>query len=156
MTQTVLPPTADLEFVTMRVADTHLGIPVMQVRDVLDTPTIYHVPLAPPEILGSINLRGRIVTAIDLRTRLGLPRPAEGSRCMCVIAAGATGEPYALLVDEVGDVMTMAASAYEANPVTLADHWRGMCHGLYRQAGSLLIVLDVDALLDINHGREAA
>lgn len=159
MTSIVLPPTGDLEFVTMSVGDTHLGVPVMQVRDVLDTPVIYRVPLAPPQILGSINLRGRIVTAIDLRTRLGLLRRPEGARCMCVIVehnAGAAAEPYALLVDEVGDVVTMQASAYEANPVTLAEHWRGICRGLYRREGSLLIVLDVTALLDIASVKQAA
>jgi purine-binding chemotaxis protein CheW len=159
MTAMTFPPTGDLEFVTMSVGDTHLGVSVMQVRDVLAMPVIYRVPLAPPEILGSINLRGRIVTAIDLRTRFGLPRRAEGARCMCVIVehnTGAAVEPYALLVDEIGDVVTMQASAYEANPVTLAAHWRGMCRGLYRREGSLLIVLDVNALLDIGGARQAA
>ncbi|SUS03271.1 Chemotaxis protein cheW [uncultured Defluviicoccus sp.] len=159
MTDTTLPPTSDLEFVTMSVGDTHLGVPVMQVRDVLDTPVIYRVPLAPPEILGSINLRGRIVTAIDLRARLDLPRRPEGARCMCVIverSSGAATEPYALLVDEVGDVLSMPASAYEANPVTLAERWRALCRGLYRREASLLIVLDVDTLLDIPAAKDAA
>lgn len=143
----------------MIVGGTHLGVPVTRVRDVLDTPVIHRVPLAPPEILGSVNLRGRIVTAIDLRTRLGLPPRPKDERCMCVTVerqAGATGESYAILVDEVGDVLTMPASAYEPNPVTMTEHWRGLCRGLYRREASLLIVLDVDALLDIETVRHVA
>lgn len=143
----------------MSVAGTCLGIPVLRVRDVLDTPVIHRVPLAPPEIFGSVNLRGRIVTAIDLRTRLALPARGKDERCMCVTVerlAGGAGEAYAILVDEVGDVLTMPASAYEPNPVTITERWRGLCRGLYRREASLLVVLDVDALLDIEAGLQAA
>src|ERR1700759_369485 len=110
MTDLTFPPAQDIEFVTMSVADTEFGVSVMRVRDVLDTPVIYRVPLAPPEIFGSINLRGRIVTAVDLRVRLGLPKQADGARCMCVIVERPGGEQYALLVDEVGDVLSLPAA----------------------------------------------
>lgn len=143
---------ADAELVTMTAGGAHFGVPVMRVRDVLDTPTIYPVPLAPPEILGSINLRGRIVTAIDLRRRLGLaPRPPS-SRCVCVIverAQDAAGEPYALLVDDIGEVLTLSAQRYEPNPVTLSKDWSQLCRGLYRQEHALLLVLDIDSVLAI-------
>lgn len=137
------------EFVTMSVAGQHFGVPVLRVRDVLDTPVIHAVPLAPSEIFGSINLRGRIVTAVDVRTRLGLALRAPGARCMCVIVEAATSEPYALLVDEIGDVMSMHASDYEPNPITLSKDWSAFCTGLYRQPGKLLVILDVDALLKL-------
>lgn len=137
------------EFVTMSVAGQHFGVPVLRVRDVLDTPVIYAVPLAPPEICGSINLRGRIVTAVDLRTRLGLARRPPSARCMCVIVEAAAGEPYALLVDEIGDVMSMSAADFEPNPITLSKEWSAVCTGLYRQTGKLLVVLDIDALLNL-------
>lgn len=153
MTSFDYPPTRDLSYVTMKAGDAHFGVPVLGVRDVLDTPVIYRVPLAAPEIPGSINLRGRIVTAIDLRLRLGLPPRPAGARCMCVTVerrTGAVGEPYAIIVDEVGDVLELAATDYEPNPITLASAWRSLCRGLYRRDGALLIVLDIEALLDID------
>lgn len=142
-------PANDLAYVTMTVGSAHFGVPVMRVRDVLDTPVIYRVPLTPAAIPGSINLRGRIVTAIDLRTRLGMPVRDAGARCMCIIVEAKAGEPYALLVDEVGDVVSLPANAYEPNPITLSPQWVAMCRGLYRRDDTLLVVLDVEGLLDI-------
>ena len=135
--------------VTMVSGGAHFGVPVMRVRDVLDTPAIYRVPLAPPEIVGSINLRGRIVTAIDLRRRLGHTPRAEGARCMCVIVEGAGFEPYALLVDEIGEVLAVDDATFEPNPITMAKEWTSVCDGLYRRADTLLLVLDIDAVLAI-------
>ena len=145
----------DAELVTMLVGEAHFGVPVMRVRDVLSTPIIYPVPLAPREILGSINLRGRIVTAIDLRVRLGLPARAAGAPCKCVIVERAGGEQYALLVDEIGDVMSLTANAYEPNPITLAKAWTSLCRGLYRRAHDMLIVLDIDELLSLDQAKAA-
>jgi purine-binding chemotaxis protein CheW len=71
---------------------------------------------------------------------------------MCVIVesqTGVAGEPYALLVDEVGDVLMLPASEYEPNPITLAPAWRRLCRGLYRRDGALLILLDVEAVLEL-------
>lgn len=139
------------ELVTMFVDGVQLGVPVLQVRDVLDSPATYAVPLAPPEIKGSINLRGRIVTAIDLRVRLGLPARATGARSKCVIVElEASGEPYALLVDEVGDVLKVSPTDYEPNPITLSREWASICRGLYRQADGLLLVLDAQAVLKLD------
>lgn len=141
----------DIELVTMSVADTHFGIPVLKVRDVLDSPATYPVPLAPPGIKGSINLRGRIVTAIDLRTRLGLPPrdPSLPSKCV-IVDSDAAGECYAFLVDEVGDVLSVSAKDYEPNPITLSRAWAGLCLGLYRRPENLLLVLDTQAVLHID------
>lgn len=147
----------DVDLVTMFVDDVHFGVPVLQVRDVLDSPATYPVPLAPPEIRGSINLRGRIVTAIDLRVRLGLPPRAPDLRSKCVIVElTSTGEPYAFLVDEVGDVLRVSANDYEPNPITLSREWSAICRGLYRQANGLLLVLDAQAALKIEPDRQAA
>lgn len=148
--------TGDVDLVTMSVGGAKFGIPVLQVRDVLDSPTTYPVPLAPPEIWGSINLRGRIVTAIDLRSRLGMAPRESNARCMCVIVeSDTTLEPYAFLVDEIGDVLKMSASDYEPNPITLSKDWADVCRGLYRQPGSLLLVLDAQAVLSIEARRAA-
>jgi purine-binding chemotaxis protein CheW len=148
----------DIDLVTMLVDGVQFGVPVLTVRDVLDSPQTYPVPLAPPEIKGSINLRGRIVTAIDVRVRLGLdPRP-PGARSKCVIVELSGAEPYALLVDEVGDVVSVSGKDYEPNPVTLDATWSELCRGLYRQDGALLLLMDASALLNIapyNKGRAA-
>lgn len=139
------------DLVTMFVDGVQLGVPVLKVRDVLDSPATYPVPLAPPEIKGSINLRGRIVTAIDLRIRLGLPSRPDGARSKCVIVElESSGEPYALLVDEVGDVLSVSQSDYEPNPITLSRAWAGVCRGLYRREDGLLLVLDAQAVLKLD------
>ena len=86
---------------------------------------ITRIPLAPPEVAGSLNLRGRIVTAIDLRRRLGLPPAPQGTRRMSVVAEQG-GELYALLVDQVAEVMRLPASAFERNPPTLPAIWAAL------------------------------
>lgn len=146
---TYAAPTEDAQLVTMFAGGAYFGVPVTRVRDVLAATQIYAAPLAPRSILGSINLRGRIVTAIDLRTRLGMEAPADQGACKCVIVERTGGEPYALLVDEIGDVMMLSAALYEPNPITLNKHWAHICRGLYRQDGQMLVVLDIDALLEI-------
>ena len=137
------------DLVTMSVANAQFGVPVLQVRDVLDNPKTYSVPLAPPEVKGSINLRGRIVTAIDLRVRLGLPpREPNASRMCVIVESEKTAEPYAFLVDEVGDVLHVSGDQYEPNPITLSREWAELCRGLYRNEGALLLVLDTQAVLN--------
>lgn len=134
-------------YVTLTVAGQLCGIPVLGVRDILAEQPITRVPLAPPEIAGSLNLRGRIVTAIDLRTRLDLPPPEPGQKRMSVVAEQG-GELYALLVDTVSEVMSLDASLFERNPPTLERHWAAFSSGIYRLDGRLLVILDVARLLD--------
>ena len=136
-------------FVTLTVADQLCGVPVLGVRDILGEQSITRIPLAPPEIAGSLNLRGRIVTAIDLRRRLNLPPPPEGQKRMSVVAEQG-GELYALLVDQVSEVMSLKASAFERNPPTLGASWSAFSTGIYRLDGRLLVVLDVARLLDLS------
>jgi len=136
----------DRQFVTLTVAEQLCGVPVLGVRDILGEQAITRIPLAPEEVAGSLNLRGRIVTAIDLRRRLGLPPAPQGARRMSVVAEQA-GELYALLVDQVAEVMRVKASAFERNPPTLPPAWARFSSGIYRLEGRLLVVLDVGRLL---------
>jgi purine-binding chemotaxis protein CheW len=136
-------------FVTLTVADQLCGIPVLGVRDILGEQVITRIPLAPPEIAGSLNLRGRIVTAIDLRRRLKLPPPPAGARRMSVVAEQG-GELYALLVDQVSEVMSLKPSAFERNPPTLSQTWATFSVGVYRLEDRLLVVLDVGRLLALS------
>jgi len=133
-------------FVTMAVMNQLFGIPVLQVRDVLGPQKITRVPLAPPEVLGALNLRGRIVTAIDVRIRLGQPPRATDAQGMSIVVDH-VGELYSLIVDKVGEVMSLPASAHEKNPATLDPQWQGVCDGIYRLEDQLLLVLDVARLL---------
>jgi purine-binding chemotaxis protein CheW len=139
------------DFVTLTVANQLCGIPVLAVRDILGVQQVTRVPLAPPEVAGSLNLRGRIVTAIDLRRRLGLGAAEAGARPMSVVVETA-GEFYSLLVDQVGEVLPLAEEAREANPPTLDPRWRSVALGVYRLQGQLMVVLDVDRLLDLGTG----
>jgi purine-binding chemotaxis protein CheW len=135
-------------FVTLTLADQLCGVPVMGVRDVLGAHPITRIPLAPPEIAGSLNLRGRIVTAIDLRRRLGLPPAPQNAERMSVVAE-LGGELYALLVDHVGEVVSPPSSAFERNPPTLNETWAAFSLGIYRLEGQLMVVLDVSRLLSL-------
>lgn len=142
--------------VSITVGGQAFGVPVLQVQDVIAEAAINLVPLAPPEVAGSLNLRGRIVTAVDMRARLRLPARSEGERFMCVIVDHA-GELCALLVDDVGDVLWLSADTFEPAPATLPAAWRSLCSGLHRLDDGLLLVLSVPEALSLGSSpREAA
>ncbi len=134
------------QFVILTIADQLCGIPVLFVRDVLGEQAIAPIPLAPPEVAGSLNLRGRIVTAVDLRRRLGLPPGEPGAPRMSAVVE-LRGELYALLVDQVSEVMALSARDIEQNPPTLPATWAAVSSGIHRLAGRLLVVLEVERLL---------
>jgi purine-binding chemotaxis protein CheW len=135
--------------VTLTVGEQLCGVPVLAVRDILGEQTITRIPLAPPEIAGSLNLRGRIVTAIDLRKRLCLPPAPPGQARMSVVAEQG-GELYALRVDQVSEVLSLDASMFERNPATLEKSWSDFSTGIFRLDGRLLVVLDVSRLLALS------
>ena len=156
----VLNPTTEAGLVSIQIGGQTFGVPVLEVQDVINRTAINRVPLAPPEIAGSLNLRGRIVTAIDMRRRLGLPPLNEGQtegQGVSVIVEQASGELYALMVDDVGDVLWLPPSAFEPPPPTLSPAWRDLCDGLYRLEDSLMLVLRTEAVLSLNppHGGDA-
>jgi purine-binding chemotaxis protein CheW len=143
------------ELISVTLADQLFGIPVRLVRDVLGPQRLTRIPRAAPEIAGALNLRGRIVTAIDLRRRLGLPpMPAEQRGMSIVVDQG--GELYSLVVDSVGEVLSLDSAQADRSPPTLAPAWRALSQGIYRLERNLLIVLDVARVLDFSGRREAA
>ena len=140
-------PTADTEgLVSVRVGSQTFGVPVMRVQDVISRTEINVIPLAPSEVAGSLNLRGRIVTAVDMRLRLSMPPRGAHDLFMCVIVERSS-ELYALLVDDVGDVLWLSGATHEPTPVTVSSSWRALCSGLYRLEGDLLLALDIDRIL---------
>lgn len=138
--------TAMEDYVTMTVAGQTFGIPVLNVRDVLSPQIITRIPLAQAEIAGSLNLRGRIVTAINMRTRLGLPADGFVERAMAVVVEH-DDEPFSLLVDEVGEVLSLPTRQKESVPATLDARWREVSQGIYRLEDRLLLVLSVTSVL---------
>jgi purine-binding chemotaxis protein CheW len=104
------------------------------------------VPLSEPEIAGVLNLRGRIVTAVDLRCRLGLPPRPDGLPPMAV-GIEWRGESYGLLVDAVGEVIKLADSGREPNPVNLDAKFARVSVGVQRLDAQLMVVLDVERVL---------
>lgn len=134
------------DFVTMTIGGQTFGVPVLDVRDVLGPQRITRVPLAPPEIAGSLNLRGRIVTAVNMRQRLGLA-PAERPEEAMAVVVEHEDEHFSLLVDEVGEVLRLSERQKDHNPATLDPQWRQIADGLYRLEGNLLIVLNIGAVL---------
>lgn len=146
-TELAAPETQD--YVTMYIEGQMFGIPVLTVQDVLGPQKITRIPLAPREVAGSLNLRGRIVTAVDVRLRLGLPNTGVESKGMSVVV-DMGGELYSLLVDQVGEVLSLPAAKFERNPPTLDMQWREFSAGIYRLEDKLLVVLDVAKLLDFN------
>ncbi|MDE2030424.1 MAG: chemotaxis protein CheW [Alphaproteobacteria bacterium] len=142
-------------FVTMFVAGQMFGIPVLQVQDVLGQQRIAHVPLAPTEVLGSLNLRGRIVTALDARLRLGLPAREGGEEESMSVVVECGDELYSIVVDKVGEVMSLPAADYERNPSTLDSRWAEVSDGIYRLKDTLLVVLDIARFLRIEQARAA-
>ena len=144
-----------MEFVTVTVAGQLLGLPISRVHDVFVVSEMTTVPLAPGEIAGLLNLRGRVVTAVSLRRRLGLNDIYEGSRRMAVGLEN-QGEAYGLLVDDVGEVLKLDPDEMQPNPVHMDRGWVGLSQGVHQLRDQLLIVLDVDAVLAFETEREAA
>jgi purine-binding chemotaxis protein CheW len=134
-------------FVTFTIAGQLFGVPVTQVQDILTPDAVAPVPGGPAEVRGLINLRGRIVTVIDMRTRLSLP-PSEKKTGMCVTIE-CHGEPYTLWVDSVGDVIKLPRTLREANPATLDAVWRDVADAVYRTDQGLLVALQIDRLMAI-------
>ena len=134
------------EYPTVSVAGQTLALPIDRVHDVFVASDITHVPLAQPEIVGLLNLRGRVITAVSLRRRLGLP-DAESSERKMAVGLEQHGEPYGLLVDEVGEVMKLDLNEMQSNPVHMDPRWADLSNGVFQLQGRLLIVLDVNAVL---------
>lgn len=136
--------TSDL--LTVKIDDQLFGLPILQVQDVLGSQIVTPVPLAPPEVAGSLNLRGRIVTAIRVRKRLSLPAAPAGVNEMSIVVEFEE-ELYSLIFDAVGDVLSLDIQDYESNPSTLDPNFRKVADGIYRLKDQLLVVLDVPKML---------
>jgi len=142
------------DYVTFTVANQLFGLPIEHIQDVFTVASITRVPLASPEVAGMLNLRGRIVTVIDLAVRLQL-KPAGQAIGRLAIGIEAGGESFGILVDGIAEVLTLSDSEREPPPVNL-DHGLAFAStGVFWLDHELLVVLDSNRILDLR-GRAAA
>jgi purine-binding chemotaxis protein CheW len=135
------------QFVTFTLDRLHFGVDVSHVQEVIRYQTMTRVPRAPMVVEGLINLRGQIVTAIEMRARVGLGR-RDGLQPMNVVIRSADGVT-SLLVDEIGEVVEVDAAQLEPAPLTVSDRIRDLIGGVYKLHGMLLLQLDVERALTI-------
>ena len=137
------------EFVTFKVNNQLFGLNVLDVRDVFKPTKITHIPKAPEVVFGVLNLRGRIVTVIDMYSILGIHRDeslVDNSNSMNIVVEY-RNESYALLVDKVGDVMYLSQDTFDDNPKTLNEKWASLSNGIHKLDNDILIILDVSKTL---------
>jgi purine-binding chemotaxis protein CheW len=143
------------EYVTTMIGGQLFGLPISRVQDVFMPERLTRVPLASRDVAGVLNLRGRIVTAIDMRARLGLPKE-ETDRPPMAVGVELRGESYGLLIDSIGEVLKLPDEGREVNPVNLDPRMATMSAGVHRLDGQLMVVLDVDRVLEIVADKLAA
>lgn len=136
---------------TFSVDDLFFGIDVLRVQEVLNFQPLTRVPKAPEVIQGLMNLRGQIVTAIDMRRLLHLPERSQGKQPMNVVIRTESGA-VSLLVDEIGDVVDLEHAAYEPTPANLDAGRRKLIRGVFKLEQKLLLVLDPEQIVAIAVG----
>jgi purine-binding chemotaxis protein CheW len=144
------------EYVTAMVGSQRFGLPILRVQDVFVPDHLTRVPLAPPDVAGLINLRGRIVTLIDLRQRLGFGAAPASDEPPMAIGIEWRGESYGLLVDSVGEVLKLDDNQREGNPVNLDPRLAELSVGIHRLEDHLLVLVDVDRVLGLAERAKAA
>lgn len=144
------------QFATFTLNGLFLGVEVLKVQEVIRYQEMTRVPLAPQMIQGLINLRGQIVTAIDLRRRLDLPPRPEGRLPMNVVVRSDDGA-VSLLVDEIGDVVEIQDESFERPPEALKGVARELVTGVYKLKDRLLLILDTERTISLpsNYGKTA-
>ena len=143
------------EYVTAGIGGELFGIPITRVQDVFVPDRLAQVPLSAPEIAGLLNVRGRILTVIDMWKRLDLPRKQTGNRQLA-LGVELNGESYGLLIDRIGEVLKVTAASREDPPINLDRKLAHVCAGVHRLDGELMLVLDLDRVLEFAPAAKAA
>jgi len=142
------------QYCTFYVAGHYFGLDVMKVQEITCAASMTRVPLAPPVVRGLINMRGQIVTAIDLRRRLGLEDRPSSQLPIHVVVLTEDGA-VSLLVDEIGDVLEVKETTFERPPETLRETARELIHGAYKLKERLLLILDINKIVTPDAGEAA-
>ena len=136
------------QFCTFYLGGQYFGLDVLKVQEIIRFQPMTRVPLAHPVVRGLINLRGQIVTALDLRRRLDLPERPDGESPVNVVVQADDGA-VSLLVDEIGDVLEVSEKAFERPPETLQGPARELIRGAYKLEDGLLLILDIERTVDL-------
>ncbi|PSC06915.1 chemotaxis protein CheW [Alsobacter soli] len=134
------------DYVTVLVDGQLFGLPIECVHDVFIASEITPVPLAPPEVAGLLNLRGRVVTTLSLRRILRLEE-GEARPGRMVVGVEYAGESFGLAVDGVGEVLSLSVSDLQLNPINLDPRWARIAKGVHWLENGLLVVIDIEAVL---------
>lgn len=147
--------TQTLQFCTFYLDKLLFGVELKGVQEVIRSLEMTRLPLAPAVVRGLMNLRGQIVTAVDLRLRLNLQAAAPGAQAMNVVVRSEDGA-VSLLVDEIGDVVEVEESSFETPPETLRGSVRTMILGVHKLNDRLMHVLDIEKACQMTDGAESA
>lgn len=142
-----------IEMCSVRVGQTLYGIPVMSILEILGKPAKQPVPLAPSYIGGLVHYRGEVLTTVSLRRLLNMP--SHDAMEDILVFEGSDGY-FGLLVDEVGEVMTVSPADFESNPSTLDDRRKALFAGTYKLSNALLVMLDPERLDPVNLAETAS
>lgn len=134
------------QYVTFSIQDHLFGIPALLIEEIVSFLPITKIPLAPKEIAGTLNLRGRIVTAIEMRILLGFPERLQNEKFMNIVVSE-KNNLYSLMVDSIEEVLILPSSTISPNPPTMNDQWQQYTDGVFQLKNNLLIVLKPNALL---------
>ncbi|MDY7225463.1 chemotaxis protein CheW [Hyalangium rubrum] len=140
---------ATRQMCTFTVDGNLFGVELERVQEILRAQPLARIPLAPSEVAGLINLRGQIVPAIDLRRRLAMAERSPEAEPTNVVLRGDDGA-VSLLVDEIGDILTVSAETFEPPPEHLRGPLRALLLGVHKLQDALLLVLSPDAAIDIS------
>lgn len=148
-----LPQSKDTrKYIMTRLEGQLFGVQVDTIEDILMPQKITPIPLAPPEIKGVLNLRGRIVTAINLRVLLGLPFKEDNENSYRHVVVSYGSELYSLIIDSVSEVLNISPKQIERNPGNLSAQWKEVCAGVCSLEKELMVILDVDRILRVDAG----
>ncbi len=137
------------ELLTCRVGEQWIGFRVQQVREVVKQQPRTHMPKAPNAVAGLINLRGRVITELEVRQVIGLPKREQGEPFHVAIVETVSGEDFGLIVDDVGEVVTMNEDAFEPTPQSLDTVWRQISDGVLKQKDRVLVLVNVDRFIGL-------
>ena len=132
-----------VEVCSVRLAETWFGVPITHILEIVGAARPQPVPLAPPYVGGLVHYRGDVLTTVSLRHLLVLP-PKLGPQDILVLESG--GGCFGLLVDAVGEVLTVSSADYELNPSTLDQRRKSLFAGAYKLKDKLLVMLDPERL----------
>jgi len=138
---------AGRELFSCRIGEQWVGLPVDQVIEVVPPQPRTEIPLAPPSVLGLINLRGKVITELDARHIAGLPPREHDAGSHIVIIESLSGELFGLAVDEVGIVAEADYNQYENTPDSLAPEWRRMAEGVIKRKQDVMLIVNVEKML---------